>query len=341
MLTFPDSVVALLVDDEHPGTIPSAAVAVKRANLPPEAGVLTTANPPPFAPDAPFILYSVTKTFLATMALKLVEQDILALDVPIQRWLPAIPHADIITLRHLLRHASGLPDYGGLAQYHAAVRRGDAPWTDAEFLEYTQADTLLFPPGLGWSYSNIGYMVVRQLLETVQTAPLNTILRAAIFAPLGLLATYVVTSDEQLAQLTFCPSGSLGITEEPLPVDINYHIDWVSHRAIASNVTESAIFFDALFDERIISRALLREMSTSTPHPRMPFRPFVRPGYGMGLQIDHGWPSGPIYGHSGGGPGAQIAVCSLRSESDPITVVVAITSETLAQAESIALEMLN
>ena len=66
------------------------------------------------AHDALFLLYSITKPFLAAAALRLVGEGALAVDVPIARWLPAAPHAGEITLRHLLRHESGLPDYGPL-----------------------------------------------------------------------------------------------------------------------------------------------------------------------------------------------------------------------------------
>ena len=340
MLTFSEATVALLGMDAQPSNTPSAAVCVRTSEQA-ETGVLTRSSTPPFSSDAPFIVYSITKSFLAATALKLVARHVLDLDVPIIRWLPAIPHADSITLRHLLRHASGLPDYGGVPAYHDAVQRGDQPWSDAQFLTRSHADTLLFAPGQGWSYSNIGYMVVRQLLETVQTAQLSAIMDAEIFAPLGMTASYVLTTDAQLAQLTFGPSSYLGTAEQPLPVAEHYHIDWVAHRAIASTVAEIAHFFDALLAEQIIPPALLREMCTATPLPVMTDRPVIRPGYGMGLQVDQGWSSGPIYGHSGGGPGAQLTVYSLRSQPQPITVVVASTGEDIAQAEEIAVAVLK
>lgn len=341
MLAFTDADIALLTTHGGPGFTPSAAICV-RSRQQSEVGVLTqSSDTPPFAPDAPFVVYSITKTFLATAALKLVAQLTLELDIPIARWLPAIPHANTITLRHLLRHASGLPDYGGVREYHAAVTRGDHPWSDAEYLTHSHAETLLFPPGQGWRYSNIGYMIVRRLLETVQTAPLADVLQAEIFAPLGLLATSVVATDAQLAKLTFGPSSYWGTTEQPVAVAARYHVDWVAHGIVASTVTEIAQFFDALLSGNVLPPALLREMCTYTPLPVMPDRPVLRPGYGMGLQIDHGWPTGPIYGHSGGGPGVNLNAITVRNAVDPITIVVALTAEDIAQAETIAMAMLR
>lgn len=294
----------------------------------------------PFAPDSPFIIYSVTKTYLAVAALRLVERGVLALDCPIDRWLPTVPHASEMTLRHLLRHASGLPDYGGLPDYHAAVRRGDAPWSEEEYLARTRADQLLFPPGQGWQYSNIGYMVVRRLLETVCRAPLAEIIQAEICHPLSLSATRVLTSDAELADLVFAPSIELGSVEQPVSVADHYSLGWIAHGAIASTVAETAMFFEALFANKLLSPALLREMCTSTPLPVMPDRPFRRPGYGMGLQIDSGWGSMVAYGHSGGGPGARICALHGDDSARPVTVVVATPGEDVAQTERIAMSLL-
>jgi D-alanyl-D-alanine carboxypeptidase len=341
MLPFSESVMALVNTPDPTGATPAAAICISDSQQTTTGLLTASSTTPPFTADAPFIMYSITKSLLATTALKLVAKQILDLDLPIVRWLPSLPHARSITLRHLLRHASGLPDYGGLAEYHAAVKRSDQPWSDEEFFKRTQSDQLVYPPGQGWRYSNIGYMVVRQLLEVAQSAPLADILHAEICTPLGLTSTAIITSDTQLAHLTFGPSVELGTPEHPASVAERYHINWVAHRAVASTVREIAQFFEALFDGRLLPVALLREMCTFTPLPTMPDRPVIRPGYGMGLQIDHGWPTGPIYGHSGGGPGAGINVISLRSEPNPITIVVATTREDVAQAEKIAMELLT
>ncbi len=338
MLTFTPEVVALLNTPGQHEYTPSAAICVSTGQYA-ESGVLTqSVSAPPFSPDAPFIMYSVTKSLLATIALKLVAQHILDLDIPIERWLPAALHAKSITLRHLLRHAGGLPDYGGLTEYVEGVKYGRQPWPGEEFLAHTQAETLLFSPGQGWRYSNLGYMVVGQLLETVQSASFADIFQAEIVAPLGLTRTYAVTDDIQLAQLTFGPSVEL---EHPGIVAEQYHVGWIAHPVVASTVAEMVIFFVSLFDGHLLIPALLREMCTYIPLPFMPDRPVIRPGYGMGLQIEQGWPAGPIYGHSGGGPGARLSVISWRRAANPITVAVATTGEDIAQAEQIALEMLQ
>ena len=95
---------------------------------------------------------SFTKTVLSFAALRLVEKDSLSLDGN----LPGLPYS----LRQLLRHEAGLPDYGGIGQYHADVAAGKAPWPIEKLLAIVDADRLRYPPGAGWGYSNIGYLRV-------------------------------------------------------------------------------------------------------------------------------------------------------------------------------------
>lgn len=332
---------AHLMRRNNPTAATSAAICVHT----PERGIaeVLTAGPAMawYAPDASFVLYSVTKTYLATIALRLVERGILALDQPIARWLPHAPRAAEITLRQLLRHASGLPDYGGLPAYHAAVRRRDDAWSDEDYYTNTQAERLVFPPGQGWRYSNIGYLVVRRLLEAAQQASLAEIVAAELCAPLGLSATRVLTRDEDLKAMIFAPSIELGSEEHPVSVAGRYHLGWVAHGVIASTVAETAAFVAALFEEgRLLPPNLLREMCTATPLPVLPDRPFRRPGYGMGLQIDSGWRSMVLYGHTGAGPGAHICALHGSHPSRPVSVVVATPGEDIAQCEAIALALL-
>ncbi len=66
----------------------------------------------------------------------------------VSRWYPGLPQAATITISHLLRHTAGLPDYGRLPAYHAAVRRTPSrPWTFQKFAAQTYAKGLWFPPG--------------------------------------------------------------------------------------------------------------------------------------------------------------------------------------------------
>src|SRR5688572_11188009 len=114
-----------------------------------------------------FPIYSITKTVTALCMLRLQMAGRLHVDDPVRHWLPDLRLPESIRLSHLLRHTSGLSDYGSLPEYHSAVRDSPAsPWTALQFLDVALQRGLLFEPGMGWSYSNIGYMLLRQVLES-------------------------------------------------------------------------------------------------------------------------------------------------------------------------------
>src|SRR5262245_32750754 len=95
-------------------------------------------TPTELSPETVFPIYSITKTFTAIWVLRLVEIGSLRLDADVRQWLPELSLPPAITLRHLLRHTSGLRDYGPLPEYQEAVRTRPAhPWTRQEFLDAT------------------------------------------------------------------------------------------------------------------------------------------------------------------------------------------------------------
>lgn len=71
----------------------------------------------------------------------------------------------LYTLKELLMHRAGLNCYGSLPHYHEAVAREDDPWDPDRFWAETKADELIHEPGQTFSYSNIGYMLLKEELE--------------------------------------------------------------------------------------------------------------------------------------------------------------------------------
>ena len=107
--------------------------------------------------------WSFGKTALASATLVLVAQGRLQLDAPVG----GHPY----TLRQLLGHRAGLRCYGTVWAYHEAVAAGDPPWPVADLLRRVDADTLDYRPGQSWGYSNIGYLLVRRLVEEAGAYP--------------------------------------------------------------------------------------------------------------------------------------------------------------------------
>ena len=101
-----------------------------------------------FPADAVFPIYSITKTLTAICVLRLVETGSLRLVDAARQWLPDVSIPTAITLTHLLRHTSGLRDYGPVPAYHEAVRaQPDRPRTRQQFLDAVLAPGMLFAPG--------------------------------------------------------------------------------------------------------------------------------------------------------------------------------------------------
>ena len=257
----------------------------------------------PLAAEAQCYAYSITKSLMATAALQLVEQGRLTLDDAVQTFLPALPLDTLVTVRQLLNHTGGIPDYGDLPEYFQAVRATPTqPWTSDDFLGHTLVRGLTFQPGQGWAYSNIGYLLIRFLIEKISGTPFRVALREGLFAPLGLRRTFVAETLEDARVLmpgysTFFQTGGVLANVAPL-----YHPGWVSHGVVIVSAPELARLFDALFAGELLDPALVREMLAPTPVPHTHF--WIRqPAYGLGLMMDAQPKYGMTAGHGGGGPG--------------------------------------
>ena len=146
-------------------------------------------------PDTSFRLASVTKQFTAMAVMLLVHDGKLRYEDALTDVFPAFPaYGRAITIRHLLTHTSGLPDYEELM---AAAEKGRASiWTaehqirDDEVLALLRSETKgLFAPGTSWAYSNSGYVVLGLAVARVSGKPFGELLRQRVFAPLEMAHT--------------------------------------------------------------------------------------------------------------------------------------------------------
>ncbi|HEX7204265.1 MAG TPA: serine hydrolase domain-containing protein [Xanthobacteraceae bacterium] len=140
--------------------------------------------------DAPVPWWSFTKTVLAAAALVLVDAGRLTLDTPLagRRY----------TLRQLLQHRAGVPDYGSLDAYHDAVARGRSPWPVGKLLARVYSHAPGFEPGTSWMYSNVGYLFVRQLIEHATGEEIGEALSHLVLTPLGIAHAGFARTPEEL-----------------------------------------------------------------------------------------------------------------------------------------------
>lgn len=162
------------------------------------------------APDDTFEVASITKTFTATTALLLVGEGRLRLDDTLADALPewssgllTIDGADRtaeITVRQLLNHSSGLPDYWAdppfvRPQTNAFLRDfladTDHLWTPEEILSYVPDLHAIHAPGGTWHYSDTNYVLLGLIIERLEAEPLHDTMRRRIFDPLGMDQTWM------------------------------------------------------------------------------------------------------------------------------------------------------
>mgnify|MGYP000962870605 CR=1 FL=1 len=300
--------------EEHAADGTAVAVALVEH---PGAEPLTRGRPANNTQEPRFLIYSITKTFTSALFLLLQESGELTLDDPLARRLPQVPRADRITLRRLLDHTAGIPDYGGLAAYHQAVRETPSrAWTFERYAAETVDKGPLFEPGEGWAYSNPGYMLLRRIPERVTGLPYARTIDELIVKPLGLGSTKLAEGPADLTGLAPATSAALSLDGSPRDVRQHYDPGWVSHGVLASSAADVARFLSALFTGRLLSPASVTAMTSLTrvPVPGSQSDPQVRPyewrepSYGLGLMADPAAPWGPIYGHNGGGPGYSASV---------------------------------
>ncbi|AHZ67908.1 Beta-lactamase [Pseudomonas mandelii JR-1] len=232
--------------------------------------------------------WSFTKTVLAAAALSLVRDGLIGLD-------EGVPEGPF-TLRQLLRHEAGLADYSELADYHTAVARNETPWSAAEMLQRLDATRLRYAPGDGWRYSNVGYLFIARLIARVTGLRLEEALTQRVFAPLGLSRIRLATTRADLAYVNMGAAST-------------YDPGWVYHGLLVGPLVEAALCLDRLLDGHLLSQSLLREMQTvRTLGGPIAGRPWVAPGYGLGLMQGMVESGLVLSGHTGVGPGSIIAV---------------------------------
>lgn len=285
-----------------------------------------------------FPVGSITKSFTATAVMMLVQHGKVALDSPIARYLPSVPHGAEVTVRELLDQTSGLPDYLlNKPLYHSILTSTVRPRSTAQYVQLIRGEALLFKPGSKWAYSNTNYAILGMLITKISHQSYASFLVANIFTPLGLTSTQVMRSTPPLGSdvadgYNYAKTGYVAVPPQSM--------SWAnSAGAIASDAADLITFDGKFFSGQIVSPRSVRTMLTP-PHNR----PMVvshnaasnlAGGYGFA------WVSGTDEGrkiewHNGGliGGRAMNAVWP----RDGLEIVV-LTNMTDAMPESIALKI--
>ena len=237
----------------------------------------------------------ITQTLVAVSVLKLAEEGRLSLDEPASTYLPELQsllhEPGPNTVRELLAHTSGMPDYYGPLLDSVPPRQALATLLSPE-QKLALAATVPWqqPRAQGFSYSYSNYIALGLIVERVRGLPLAEVLRADIIQPLGLAGTKL-TDDGPM------PEGMLHgyALADGESVDTAFAALHSGSAAtgLVSTVADLNTFFDALLDGRLVGRGLVAEM-----------QPPVAAEYGLGLyQWNDACTNGFYNGYVGDVPG--------------------------------------
>ncbi len=256
-------------------------------------------------------LQSVTKTYMAVAILKLYEEGKLQLDDPITQYLAPevsnmLDRADEISIKMLLNHTSGIPEYNFDPDYASTLlQHPETPFKAVDYIKFIKGKKLTFDPGSKYSYRNTNYVLLTLIADSI-TGDHGIYMEENIFKPLGLQHTYYRISDEKLAGETLTSSYwdrySDGILENITYIQKQNVTHMVGDDGIVTTTSEAILFLKGLLEGKLLKESTLQLMKTWVNNRE------GKPAYGLGL--GHGDVFGhPYYGHSGGGIGAG---CELR-----------------------------
>lgn len=251
-------------------------------------------------------LQSVAKTYLAVAVLKLYERGEIDLDRPIAEYLPAsissaISESRKITVRMMLNHTSGIPEYNFAPKYVSyLLQHPDHKFKPEDYIGYIAGKPLDFEPGSQYSYRNTNYVLLALMADEI-TGDHARLIEETVFKPLRLNQTYYRHDENYLTYPTlvnnYWDRYSDGVIENVSRMQRNNVETLVGDDGIVTTPMEAVRFLRGLVEGELINSETFAQMQHWVPGKD------GKPRYGLGLTYTevNGYAS---FGHSGGGIGA-------------------------------------
>ena len=265
---------------------------------------------------------STGKTFVATLTMLLVEDEVLSLDDPAskylghEKWFWKLPNAKEIRVRHLLSHSSGLGDYPGSVRFNMAMvgrvlRHGSAYFSPEELIRLGRRRGAQFTPGTGYRYTDVGYLVLGRVIEAASGESYYTLLRKRILKPHGL---ELIRPQEQsaLPHIAVGYQGGVSNLKKDGRMKLDPRTEWTGGGLVTTPIM-LVLFYDALANGRIVSEDSLKLMLESG------YRNLSHPGwrYGFGVFVGESTHS---FGHGGRWSGYRSHVAHLQNSGMTIAI---------------------
>ncbi|MFF1350334.1 serine hydrolase domain-containing protein [Streptomyces sp. NPDC058322] len=245
---------------------------------------------------------SNTKAFTAVVVLQLVGEGKIALDADIDTYLPGLVRGKgidgrRITVRQLLQHTSGLPEYGLHIDDDELRHRYFEPRELLDIALRYKADAA---PGEKWGYSNTNYLLAGLIVQKITGRPLAEEIDRRIIKRVGLRHTYFPTPGDKTIREPHPQGYHRNPADGPLRdfTEIDPSAGWAAGQLISTD-SDLNRFFGALLAGRLLPAAQLAEMRTTVPVGDSGMR------YGLGLTSRTLSCGGVYWGHGGDIPGYE------------------------------------
>ncbi len=254
---------------------------------------------------------SITKSFTSIIILKLEAEGRLSINDPITHYLPQYPQWNNVTIRQLLNHTSGIPNYTNTGRFNLIRKKTPTSGFSPAQLVNLAGKRRLFAPGKGWKYSNTNYVLAGMIIEKVTGNSVQNIMK-----------NFISSSSKAELPNTFYISGKYpdttisrmahGYTSDGKDV-INHDMSWASTAgAVVSTSEDLLMLWYDLLQGKILPPKQLKKMmslvcegrtSNCLSGERIPNIKAGEVGYGYGLgiiQMCSGSSSvGPVWWHNG------------------------------------------
>ncbi len=314
------SIAERLVEEGYPGVIITRTSPDGGTAETATAGTADLATDAPIPADGEVRIGSASKPFSAVVALQLVEEGLLELDRSVDTYLPGIITGEgidpkAITVRQLLQHTSGLPEYTTELIVNEAFAERDIYRSPRDVLDLALGQPAIFPAGERHQYTNTNYIVLGLIIERVTQRPLGEQIHDRIVTPLDLKHTYLPEPGETGLRGEH-PLGYYKDAKGELRDVTEYDPStaWASG-AMVSTPAELNTFMKAVLDGELLEPAELDQMLTGIPTGDK-----LIPGntYGLGIESSE-LSGGTTWGHNGYIPGYQ-TINTVAEDGTAVTI---------------------
>lgn len=276
----------------------------------------------PITPTTHTRIGSVTKTFTVAALLRLVEQELMSLSDPIEKYVPGLPNGSTATLRDLAQMTSGIPSYTqNMPWLFAHYKDVDRAFTAEELLSYIRDEPALFEAGTRFDYSNSNTVAIGLAIEKATGQSLDQVLREQVIEPLGLTGTSWPGLSSDLPEPYLSGQTNEGLPEGTIKDATRWNPSWANAAGeLISTLDDLKVWGQALGTGEGLLDPATHELQVASFEENAAIEGNSPDAtYGIGVGLIDGW-----IGHTGELAGYNTSV--LYDPNTHTTVVVVVNS---------------